>query len=285
MTSTRSTVSLVFRLAVLALALFLSTQTIRADELSSKAAKDTFKSGGADIQVLRFEPKVTAKRPVVIMLHGADGWQPMKGFDFAAEGLNANGYIAILIRYYDRTNTPDNINAKQRADFVNWLKGDAAKQKNNTSRQHFEQWMETVQDAVAYARKLPNVDESRIGIAGFSLGGYLALSAAPKCNPPVKAVVEMFGGLPQEYCKNPGKLPPTLIVHGDEDEIVPVNEAYKAAGLILSQKQNVAIEIHKGFGHVLCPRGSDEPSPVELFKARANMMNFFKNHFETESRK
>src|SRR5262245_29008292 len=247
----------------------------------SKGIADEFKSGDATIHVLRFDCPGTEKRPAVIMLHGADGWAPMTGFKFAASGLNASGFNAILIRYYDRTKT-DKISDKERADFIKWLRGEATDEKENASRQLFEESIEVVRDAVAYVRKLPNVDASRIGIVGFSLGGYLALAAAPKIDPPIQAVVEMFGGLPQEYCKKLGKVPPTLIVHGEEDDVVPVSEAYKAAGVILAQKQQVAIEIQKGVGHVCCPPGKDEPDKFELLKARGHMTSFFKKQFESE---
>jgi predicted esterase len=122
----------------------------------------------------------------------------------------------------------------------------------------------------------------RVAIAGFSLGGYLALSAAPTCDPPINAVVEMFGGLPEEHRKKLGKMPPTLIVHGEEDDVVSVNEAYKAAGVILAQKQHVVIEIHKGVGHVCCPPGKETPNLIELNKARNHMTSFLKKQLEPD---
>jgi carboxymethylenebutenolidase len=266
--------------------LLSSPRRVQADDApkadpSAKEIPDQFKSGEATINVLRFEPPGKGKRPAVIMLHGADGWGPMTGFRFAADGLNANGFTAILVRYYDRTKT-EKIDDKKRADFARWLKGEATEDKRAVYRRSFEEWIEVVRDAVAYARKLPNVDASRIGIVGFSLGGYLALSAAPKIDPPVQAVVEMFGGLPQEYCKKLGKVPPTLIVHGEEDDVVPVSEAYKAAGVVLAQKQQVAIEIQKGVGHVCCPPGKDEPDKLELLKARGFMVGFFKKQLDRD---
>lgn len=276
-------------LAVLLVAgLVSSSSRVQADDApkadsSSKEIKDHFQSGGETINVLRFEPPGTEKRPAVIMLHGADGWAPMTGFQFAASGLNANGFTAILVRYYDRTKT-EKISDEQRASFVKWLRGEATEQKGNVARRSFEEWIDAVRDAVAYARKLPHVDGSRIGIVGFSLGGYLALSAAPKINPPVQAVVEMFGGLPQEYCKKLGKVPPTLIIHGEEDDVVPVSEAYKAAGVLLARKQQVAIEIQKGVGHVCCPPGKDEPDKFELLKARGFMIGFFKKQLDPDSK-
>jgi carboxymethylenebutenolidase len=275
-------------LGVLTLAsLLLSAGRSFADEAAPKEVKDKFTSGSSTIQVLRFDASGDGKRPAVILLHGADGWSssPMAGLKFAASGLNANGQSAILIRYFDRTKTPDRVSTEERVDFVRWLRGDAINEKESTSRKHFELWMETVRDAVRYARTLPNVDPDRVAIAGFSLGGYVGLSTAPTCDPPLKAVVEMFGGLPEEHRKKIGKMPPTLIVHGEEDDVVSVNEAYKAAGVILAQKQQVTIEIHKGVGHVCCPPGKDSPDLVELNKARNHMINFLKKQFELDRAK
>jgi carboxymethylenebutenolidase len=282
MNTTRRCFGPVLAIAVAILASHLSSISVRAEEPAAK--EDKFQSGSATVQALRFEPAGEGKRPAVILLHGADGWasSPMAGLRFAAAGLNDKGQIAVLIRYFDRTKTPDRISPEQRADFVRWLRGDAIHEKENESRKHFEQWMETVRDAVAYVRKLPNVDPDRVAIAGFSLGGYLALSAAPTVKPPVKAVVEMFGGLPEEYRKKLGKMPPTLIVHGEEDDVISVNEAYKAAGIVLAQKQQVVIEIHKGVGHVCCPPGKDSPDIFELQKARNHMTSFLRKQLEPE---
>jgi hypothetical protein len=40
-----------------------------------------------------------------------------------------------------------------------------------------DEWTSALVDSVAYARALPGVDPSRIGMLGFSLGGYLCLRA------------------------------------------------------------------------------------------------------------
>ena len=153
------------------------------------------------------------------------------------------------------------------------------KEKNNEARRCFDEWIATVRDAVAYVRTLPNVDADRVGIAGFSLGGYLALASAPQCNPPVRAVVEMFGGVPEEKARNLGRMPPTLIVHGRVDDIVSVSEAFKAAGLILAQKQRVEIQIHENVGHVCSYPGTTMPNMKELTLARNRMADFFVEQF------
>jgi dienelactone hydrolase len=240
---------------------------------------EVFRSGSADVRTVRFEPPGPDQRPAVILLHGADGWGQMAGYRYAADGLTRAGLVAVVVRYYDRTGTPDQVPDKDRAEFVRWVKGDLAGKPGDRARRHFAEWTETVRDAVSHVRTLPNVDPDRVAVAGFSLGGYLALAAAPTCDPPVRAVVEMFGGLPEEPRKTLGKLPPTLIVHGAEDTVVSVTEAYKAAGLALAQKQEVEIDVRPGVGHVFADPKTGLPDGKELARGRDRMTEFLTKRF------
>ena len=57
----------------------------------------------------------------------------------------------------------------------------------------FPLWMKTLWDVVSLIAQQPAVDGRRIGVLGFSLGAYLALSLA--CiDARVQAVAEYFGG-------------------------------------------------------------------------------------------
>jgi carboxymethylenebutenolidase len=144
------------------------------------------------------------------------------------------------------------------------------------ARDHFDQWIATVSNAVAYARTLPNVDPQRVGLVGFSLGGYLALSAAPQCN--VGAVVEMFGGIPKEKQNELDAMPPTLIVHGNKDAIVPVDEAYTAHRLLLNKARTTEIQILEGVGHACLLPGTELPDLGKALQARTAMTQFFRTH-------
>jgi dienelactone hydrolase len=57
--------------------------------------------------------------------------------------------------------------------------------------------MKTLWDAVSFVSRQPQVDPQRIGLLGFSVGGYLALSASA-IDSRIRAVVEFFGGMPKE---------------------------------------------------------------------------------------
>lgn len=244
---------------------------------------DSFRSGPARVRLLRFESSTVGTKPVVVMLHGCDGWEQMAAYRFAAKALAQEGYVVILIRYFDRTNTPDQETPAQRAEFIRWLEGKAAGEKDHAARAHFADWVATVGDAIAYARQLPNVDPSRVGVVGFSLGGYVAVAAAAEPQFRVNAVVEMMGGLAEEYRSKVKTLPPALIVHGEEDRIVPVKEAYALHGLLLNQKRNVDVEIYPGVGHGFLLPGKDTPNMLVVMEAKKRMTGFFRKQLLTET--
>ena len=108
--------------------------------------------------------------------------------------------------------------------------------------------MKTVADAIDYATRQPNVDSKRLGLAGFSLGAYLSLAVA-SIDKDVKAVVEYFGGLPEFFAGRVDTMPPTLILHGAADRVVPVNEAYKLEALLKSKHVPYEIKIYPEQGH------------------------------------
>src|SRR5205085_9534549 len=125
--------------------------------------------------------------PVAIILHGSDGWEQMRAYRYVGMSLAEAGYVAVLIRYFDRTGTPDDVSPSARAEFLRWLGGGAAREKENPARRNFEAWTQTVTDAINYARRLPQADGGSVALVGTSLGAYVALSAAAENRLPVAA--------------------------------------------------------------------------------------------------
>ena len=73
---------------------------------------------------------------------------------------------------------------------------------------------------------------------------------SPRSIPRVKAVVEFFGGLPEELQGVP-RMPPVLILHGEDDRVVPVSEAVKLQQLLERTGTPYEIKLYPGAGHVL----------------------------------
>jgi dienelactone hydrolase len=257
--------------------------TIQAAEKVKESAA-TFDSGGRPIQARWFELAAAGKRPVIVLLHGADG--PKAGealYRYAARRLAARGYRVLLVHYFDRTGAGVK-EAEGVADlFKRCLDGTATKKQAATARAHFREWAAAVGDAVAYARKLPDVDEERVGLVGFSLGAYLALSVAADERLRIAAVVEFFGGLLREARAGLKGLPPVLGFHGDEDRTVPVKEAEDLRDLLADRGlPGSRVQIYKGVGHVFRKGGQIQQTIVE--DAEGQAVAFLEKHLKRGKR-
>jgi carboxymethylenebutenolidase len=187
-----------------------------------------FESSGKLIHMDCYIPEAEGKLfPAVIGLHGSGG-----GHDSMAEParmLAEQGFAVYVLHYFDRTGTTY-------ADGM------------QTIARHYPAWMKTLWDAVSFVSGQSQVDPERIGLLGFSLGAYLAVSAA-SIDKRIGAVVEFFGGLPKEMKLFMRRLCPILILHGDQDPTVPVSEAYHLQQVL--EKKNIPYElkIYPGAGH------------------------------------
>lgn len=190
-----------------------------------------FESGGKSIRLDAYVPEASGRPlPAVIALYGSGG--NVAGMERYAGVLASHGFAVYLLHYFDRTET-------QFAD-------------KQTIFRNFPLWMKTLWDAISFVEKQSHVDAKRIALLGFSLGAYLSL-ANSAIDPRVKIVVEFFGGLPKEMELFMRRLCPVLILHGAEDEIVRVEEAYHLQKLLEKKKVAYEIKIYPKAGHGFDP--------------------------------
>jgi hypothetical protein len=62
-------------------------------------------------------------------------------------------------------------------------------------------------------------------------------------------VVELFGGLPAEMAAGLKHMPPTLILHGDRDDVVPVRQAHALRDALAGRKLPFEMKVYWGVGH------------------------------------
>jgi dienelactone hydrolase len=186
-----------------------------------------FESGGKSIRLDAYLPdSANAPLPAIIALYGAGG--NVSGMERYAGVLAAQGFAVYLLHYFDRTGT-------QYAD-------------KQIIFRNFPLWMKTLWDAISFVEKQPQIDVGRIALLGFSLGAYLSLSTSA-IDPRVKIVVEFFGGMPKEMKLFMRRLCPVLILHGEDDPTVPVEEAYNLQKLLEKKQIPYEIKIYPGVGH------------------------------------
>ncbi len=93
---------------------------------------------------------------------------------------------------------------------------------------------------------------------GFSQGSMMALHVAPRREDEISGVVAFSGRLlaPEDLKDEAVNKPPVLLVHGDQDEVVPVQSLPEAAqGLQDAGFDQVYAHIQKGTGHGIAPDG------------------------------
>ena len=183
------------------------------------------------------------RHPAIILLHGSGGhldfWVSRFGplLEQAGIGLYAP-------HYFERTGT-------LRADLGTIQDG-----------VHVPQWLATVDQAVRFVGQLSRVDPERIVLAGVSLGAFLALALAatlsaadePAEQRRLRAVMDISGGLVPPYeARATDRFPPTLILHGAEDPIVPASYATALREKLTALNVAHRAEILPGEGHWFSP--------------------------------
>jgi carboxymethylenebutenolidase len=189
-----------------------------------------YQSGTTFIGLEEREPESGGAHPAILVLHGSMGagsyW--MGRFVPAFAEIDAAAYAP---RYFQKTRSL------------------IATQKTILDGKHFPAWLAAVRDAVSYVAERPNVDARSIAVLGFSLGGFLAMALAAE-DRRIQAVISLSGGMPPgwEDKATPG-MAPVLVLHGANDPVVPVSEAYKAERILKERGVDCELEVYSGERH------------------------------------
>lgn len=97
----------------------------------------------------------------------------------------------------------------------------------------------------------------RLMLIGFSQGAMLALQVAPRRAAAVAGVVAISGRLlrPDALAAEALVKPPVLLVHGDQDPVVPFAELDRAAQALAAAGFATERHVMRGTGHGIAPDG------------------------------
>ena len=90
-----------------------------------------------------------------------------------------------------------------------------------------------------------------LGLVGFSQGTMIALAVGLKRNPAPAAIVGYSGALAtvEALPKDPASAPAILLVHGDMDEVIPVDALFLAREQLAHAGLPVEWHVSQGIGH------------------------------------
>lgn len=117
-----------------------------------------------------------------------------------------------------------------------------------------------VDDLNAYLGKLmedEGVSAENCVIFGFSQGTMMALHVVPRRADPVAGIVGFSGRLlsPETLADEAVSKPPVLLVHGDQDDMVPPASLGEAGDALAHAGFEVYAHVMKGTGHGIAPDG------------------------------
>ncbi len=94
-------------------------------------------------------------------------------------------------------------------------------------------------------------------LVGFSQGTMMSLHVAPRRADPVAGIVGFSGRLlePEKLAGEIASKPPVLLIHGDQDEVIPVAEMQPAAEALAGAGVEVGTHVSPGTGHGIAPDG------------------------------
>jgi len=98
----------------------------------------------------------------------------------------------------------------------------------------------------------------QVVLFGFSQGTMMALHVAPRREDEVAGLVAFSGRLlePELLADEVISRPPVLLVHGDQDDVVPIQNMPEAADALQKAGwQDVYAHVMKGTGHGIAPDG------------------------------
>ena len=199
----------------------------------------------------RKEPQSGTTRSVVIFLHG-----------YGANGADLLGLADPLSDHLPDTLflAPDAPESCAGVPFgyqwfpIPWIDG--------SSEEESERGMQAaIEDLNAYLDGVM-VDEDvlpeQVVLFGFSQGTMMSLHVAPRREDPVAGIVAFSGRLlaPELLADEAKCRPPVLLVHGDADDVVPVQSLPEAAeALQKAGWSDVYAHIMKGTAHGIAPDG------------------------------
>ena len=117
------------------------------------------------------------------------------------------------------------------------------------ARPHLDAFLDAERDRLAIA-------DNRIVLVGFSQGTMMALHTGLRRPKPIAGIVGYSGLLAgPEHIGEVKAAPPVTLIHGDQDQVLPIGFLFEAAGALGAASIPVAYHVCPGIAHGIDQRG------------------------------
>lgn len=190
-----------------------------------------YPSGGLNMHAFLAQPESSKPLPGLLVIQ--EWWGLNEHIRDIARRLAKAGYVALAPDLYSRlghvvTQVPAEANRLMQS-----LKPDDA--------------MKDVQTSLAYLSRVQGVDETRVGVIGFCMGGGFALRLACTAMQ-VKVAIPFYGPVPPpdelRYCRCP-----VLYFYGGRDEWVPRQEVERLRQVFEAGSSGSQVQIYEQCAH------------------------------------
>ena len=212
------------------LAVFACFGSVDACAAAIQGKKITLPAAERPVTVIQFKAPGSNPRPSVLLLHGAGGFdRRIAEYNQYASELANQGMDAYLVYYYS------DMDERFMSNGVDIFE------------QRYPAWARMVGELAAYLEKQGD-SNGKAGLIGFSNGGILATGAAT-LDPRITAAVIYYGTDPWPLGEPAKRFPPLLILHGDADQIIPVENGRQLANLAKKLGAPADLVIYPGEVH------------------------------------
>lgn len=204
-------------------------------------------------------PRGPGPHPGLILLPGSAGWRA--SYPQLARVFADSGFVTLALDYFGETGRDTS-------------REDAARKRPI--------WQQTIKNAVAYLQTSEVTPARPIGLIGFSRGGFLAVAVAAS-TPGVAVVVDFSSGGapdPDSLKQEVRGFPPLLILHGEADSVVLVQQAYRLRDAVRAQGGTLETRIYPGAQHGFNMRGTTAYSEAAAQDAWFCALQFLRRHLE-----
>jgi len=182
------------------------------------------------VDVTIFRAPGDKPRPSVLLLHGANGFDSqIANYERYASELANNGMDAYLVYYYSHSDE------------------DRITRDPELFSKRYAAWTRLVSDLAADLKKQKSAN-GKIGLVGFSNGGILSAGVGAN-DPDISAAVIYYGTPPFPMDTPVTRFPPLLILHGDADAIIPVEQGKRLADMARKLGGAAELVIYPGERH------------------------------------